>query len=319
MVVKRIHLQLLGLAPLIFGYSYFLISNYLYGDQVSYRGLYAALAATDFLDIPITAKNFIDASDVLSFYFLWIGAHFGIDKDIYISLANTLMLLSLFVLARKYNINYTMILLLFCNYYIVVLMTGAERLKFAFIFLFLSDIVRDRKLKIPFLVSSVFAHLQSLILLPSLVFIAYKDNLSSFLKKRNFRPMTIISFLAVGVIGGLLFYSNIDEVATKFDLYEKEGSVFSSLQIVVFLSLGLFFIKNKLSFFIVLLPLLLATFFIGGNRVNMIAVFVGVYMFWREQRGNHPFLYIVMIYFFFKSIQFILNIVDYGEGFYGGT
>ena len=314
--MRKIHLHLIILIPIFFGYSYLLISNYIYGDQNSYRALYEALSGTEFLDVPSISERYISASDWLSFYLLWVGAILGIDKDIYIALANTLMLLLLYVLARRNAINYSMIALLMCNFYVVVLMTGAERLKFAFIFLFLAALAHRKKTRIFLVASSVFAHLQSLILLASLV-LNHQKEIIRHLLRGSLKRKAVLSVVGAFIVGVVLFYIQLDAIEAKFNAYSENGALAEVFQIAVFLMLGLFFIKNKLGFFITLLALMMLTFFVGGNRVNMIAVFVGVYLFWIEGRGNHPFLYIVMIYFAFKSVPFVINILNHGNGFYG--
>ena len=303
-------------SPVLFFYSYYLISNYIYGDQTSYRALYQALSDASFLEVASTAQQYIGASDILSFYLLWVGAILGIDKDIYIALANTLMLLLLYFLARWNAINYSMIALLMCNFYVVVLMTGAERLKFAFIFLFLAALAHRKKTRVFLAVSSVFTHLQSLILLASLVLNNHSEIIRHLLRG-SLKKKAALSVVGAFILGVVLFYIQLDAIGEKFYVYSESGALAEVFQIVVFLMLGLFFIKNKFGFFIALLALMILAFFVGGNRINMIAVFVGVYLFWIEGRGNHPFLYIIMIYFAFKSVPFVINILNHGNGFYG--
>lgn len=314
--MKRVTFYGLLVSPVLFFYSYYLISNYVFGDQIVYRALYEALSNISFLEVPLVAEQYISASDVLSYYLLWIGAILGIDKDIYIALANVLLLLSLYVLARRHGVNHSMIALMMCNYYVIVLMTGAERLKFAFIFLFLAAVVRGRQLKILLGLLSIFAHLQSLIFLASLALNHYK-NIILRLLHGNLRKKSVFAVVGAVLLGAMLFYIKLDSIEGKFESYREGGAFAEVLQIAVFMLAGLFFIKNKFGFFISLLILMLSTIFIGGSRVNMIAVFVGVYLFWIEGKGNHPFIYIIMIYFAFKSVPFVLNILNYGNGFYG--
>lgn len=314
--MKKITFYGLLASPILYLYSYYLISNYVFGDQIIYRELYESFSGASFLEVPFVAERHISAFDSLSFYLLWIGAALGIDKDVYIALANTLLLLALYVLARRHSVNYSMIALLMCNYYVIVLMTGAERLKFAFIFLFLAALMRKKKWNIFFALLSVFAHLQSLILLTSLALNQYKNIIWNLLRG-NLRRSRISSVVGALVLGLVLFYSKLDAIGEKYNYYSQSGTFLESVQIILFMLAGLLFIKNKFGFFISLLSLMMLTLFIGGNRVNMIAVFVGVYLFWIEGKGNHPFLYVTMIYFAYKSLSFVSNILSYGNGFYG--
>lgn len=315
LIIRKSHLQLPLVGVVSYFFSHWLISNYLYGDQVYYRALYEALSSTSFLDVLSVAEQYIKASDALSFYLLWVGAIFEIDKDIYIALANTVLLLLLYVLARRHGINYSMIALLMCNFYVIVLMTGAERLKFSFIFLMLAALARGRKSKIILFLLSIFAHLQTLIFLASLALNHYKIIILD-LFRGVFRKNGVVSLVGVMTLGGALFYGQSNAIEEKFRSYAQAGALTETLQIFLFLLAGLFFVKNKFGFFVSLLALMMLTLFIGGNRVNMIAVFVGVYLFWIEDKGNHPFLYATMIYFALKSIPFVLNIMNHGNGFY---
>lgn len=316
--MKRKTAYILLLIPLFFAYSYFLISNYTYGDHRSYRPLYKALAYADFSEVFEVSQHYITANDGFSFYILWLGAIAGIDKDIFIALANTILLLGLYITANKYNINKTMFFLMLTNFYIIVLMTGAERLKFAFILLILAEITEKKWLKVIFSSLSIFAHLQSLILIGSTILGSFSQKIIDALRGNKLPVRIVFSFFAVVLLGLFFVYYKQDDIWLKFRSYASDVIQFSEIfQIAALLIAAVYFAKNKIALLFSFIPLGVSVLILGGQRVNMIAVIVAILFFWKEGKPNHPFMYALMLYFSIKSIPFVSNIINYGDGFYG--
>jgi len=315
--MKKIYLQLIVLVVVFYLYSFILISNYTDGDQRSYRALYDALSGVELIDVLEVSRFYITASDPLSFYILWSGARLGIDKDVFISLANVVLLSCLFFLARRYRANYLIVLMLMSNFYVVVLMTGAERLKFAFIFVFLAMIVKGRFKKIVFLVSAVFSHLQTIILLASFFMGDISAKVSKDFQKGAVRKSVALGGFFVVLAGFAVVFALLGDIDRKADQYSNESGIVGLAQVVGLFAAGLVFLKNRTRFIATMLPLVIAVILLGGQRVNMIAVMLVIFLFWLEGKVNHPFMYIVMLYFSVKSIPFIKNIMEYGNGFYG--
>lgn len=134
------------LSPFLFVYSYFLIVYYTEGDRFGYRALYEALSNANFSEVPEISTMYVNASDWLTFYILWIPAKSGINKDFFIACSNLLLLGCLYLALVRHRINYALIALFLLNYYVIVLMTGAERLKFSMIFCY-SPISREGDLQ----------------------------------------------------------------------------------------------------------------------------------------------------------------------------
>lgn len=314
--MKKSHLQLVVLSVVFFLYSFVLISNYTEGDQYHYRALYDALSNVGFWDVLDVSRVYVNASDPLSFYILWGGSRLGVDKDIFISTANVVLLSCLYLLGRRYRVNYFIMLMLMSNFYIVVLMTGAERLKFAFIFIFLAVLVRWKYGKLILLLSSVFSHLQSIILLVAGGAGYFAARISENMRRGSLRKSVVLGGFLAALVGVVVVISVFDSVEAKAEAYMGNAGVLELVQIALFFGAGLIFLKNKIQFTITMFPLLVAAFILGGNRVNMIAVVLGVFLFWREGKANHPFMYAIMLYFSIKGLLFIENIMKYGNGFY---
>jgi hypothetical protein len=90
--------------------------------------LYEALYAANIEDVMPLSVRLTGGAEPLSDYIFWLGANLGIEKDIYISMLNIIFIVSLFLVARRSFVKMPMICLLLTNFYLVVLMTGEERL-----------------------------------------------------------------------------------------------------------------------------------------------------------------------------------------------
>lgn len=309
---------LFAISPFLFSYSYILISNYTYGDQTSYRALYESLRYANFSEVLETAKYHINASEWLTFYILWIPAVINIDKDLFIACANFLLLSLLFFVLRKYRASHTLIFLAFFNFYVIVLMTGAERLKFSIIFLLLAELMRNQKLKYLFAILSIFTHLQTILFFVAIFTGKYSQTLIEAIRTKRLPTKDIIFFI-FGVLFFLAFLSNqSDGIESKANSYLGAGlKILEMLQISLILIAGIFILKNKIYFSFSILPLAISVLLIGGQRINMIAVMVFIYLFLNEKKQKHIILTAVMFYFFIKSIPFVQNIFEHGNGFHG--
>lgn len=309
---------LLLLFPLLFTYSYILITNYTHGDQTTYRAVYESLSYAHFYDVVEVAQQYISASEWLTFYILWIPAANNINKDIFISLANLLLLSLLFTILRANKVNYKIIFLVLFNYYVIVLMTGAERLKFSIIFLLLAGLVNNRYLKVFFSLLSMLAHLQTSLFFGSLFLGQHSQTLVTAINEKRIKTKDI-SILVAGILVFLIFFTNQHNgIEAKSNAYLGDSLRSTDLmQIFLIFVAGIFVLKNKIQFIFAILPLATAVLLIGGQRVNMISVMIFIYLFLKEGKQNHSFIFIIMIYLSIKSIPFVRNIFEYGNGYYG--
>lgn len=315
MKIRTSVVVLLVSLPLLYLYSYFLISSYLYGDQLNYRLLYQALANASASNVIRISRSLISAHDGLSFYILWVGAQIGISKNVFIALCNVLMLILLYNLARRHHANYSMITLLLINYYIIVLMTGAERLKFAFIFLLLAASSRQRRYTILMLVAAIFAHMESILFVLSSVAGKLTASIDPrYLRRLHWRQITKLLLILVSFVLILMYKS--DGILDKVNSYMKINLAFVDTgPAILFTLVGSVFIRRKILFIASLTPLIIVILFIGAIRVNMIVFMIGVYLYWLEGKSNHPLLYLMMFYFAIKGLLIMHDVVVFGTGY----
>lgn len=315
MKVKRINLLLLALTPVFFAWSHLLLDHYISGDQVGYWKLYAALSGAGVADVMPLAQAIVSGAEPVSAYLLWLGAQLEIDKNVYMSLMNVLFLVGIILLFYKYRSPWYIYPLILTNFYVIVLMTGAERLKFAYILLVYAAVMLGRTGTFLAL-ASPFAHLQSFIFLVSLAAgratNILRDFAERFLVKRT---VLIQACLLLTLAASALFYL-WEAVEIKAIRYLKPDSdALEILNISLVLVIGLIASRNRLRLVFTLLPLIFVALLLGDSRVNMISVSAFIYLMLLENRVQHPLVLILLVYFSVKSISFVESIFLHGHGF----
>jgi len=315
MIVKKARLTLIILLPIFFWYGYSLISAYTEGDQRSYRLLYEALADAEPLEVIALANAYVGASEPISAYLLWAGATLGIDKDFYIALLNVLLLVGIFLLGKRYSVGVIPLFLLLTNFYVIVLMTGAERLKIAYLLLIWAVLWGGKK-EIVLVGMSPLAHLQNFILFPGLLLANAADSIkhlvfSAKLKKRFFFTTGIVLVLLA-----VIFPFLCEAVLRKATVYlSLDITPFEIVNLVVLSAIAFVATKDRWRMALALIPMYPAVYLIGGSRLNMIAVTLALFFLMKERVLNHPLVMALLIYFSLKSIPFVQKIFNYGNGF----
>jgi len=301
----------------LFAYSYILISNYIYGDQEHYRKLYELFSDTNFTSIFLIAPNVIGASEPVSLSILWIGSVLSIEKDIYISLWNAVLLFGFLKLSQKNRLGIFFCILLLTNFYIVVLLTGAERLKFAFIFIIYSNLFFEKRfLSVSLLGLAVFAHFQTLLFILGLGVNASLNTLKSVFLQGKIKIYTLVLLGFILVFSAYIFYLFGDALLGKLQAYIREGSLISLINLVLLLVVALLSTRNRASMAVMIIAFVPAVYVLGGERVNMIVFMLVLLKLMAEGRASQPVFMVLMTYFTIKSIGFIYNIFVYGNGFY---
>jgi hypothetical protein len=314
--ISRTNLYAFVLSPFLFGFSFFLVSNYLYGDQVVYRELFDALDSARFSEVFYLSIAIVSGAEPISAILLWVGASLGFDKDVYVSLFNLGLMLGLFYFLRANRAPWYVIFLVFTNYYLLVLLTGAERLKFAYFFLLLAACTKG-KVQVLFLSVAPLAHFQSLILLVGIAS-GYTGNAVRVLFKRWVFPKKYLYFGIVFFILIFVFLALFGQsVFYKAAIYMRSSDGMAGLfQVLVLLVLALLVTKDRLRIFLALLPIIVAVFLLGGNRVNMVAFSVVFYFLALERRLTSVLFLTILFYLSFKSVGFLENVILYGDGYY---
>lgn len=303
-----------------------MISHYVLSDQYHYRRFYEALSNVDSVfQIFIYARSMVGSGEVFSPLILWFGSYLGIDKDIYITGLNLLLVSVVYLSSRRLGINFLFVPLILTNFYLVVLFTGAERLKIGFLFALLVPLADSSKARFALVFVSCLAHFQMIIFWAGIACFLHASSFIYILKNHFFKVKKMV-FVAIVLV--LIFIINdrfmlLDKVMQKSAGYASYERGWSDL--IQFFLMTICFIvalKFRLRFrdimFIVFF--LVSILILGGQRVNMIYVIAvfGVLAYERRLVKNILYIfpiYLVMIYLSFKSIGFVSNIYHYGTGF----
>ena len=168
MKIKKSNLYAILAAICVLIFSLNILPLYIDGDQLHYRDFYKYC----FYDSLTLSQQFFCYQNTLGsqepgYFFISKLASIYLEKDIFIAIANTILTFFMTILILKYyQKNWqriAFIVLIITNYYFIVMLLSAERLKFSFIFLIISLLVSGNKKIISFGVV-IFTHIQSILL-----------------------------------------------------------------------------------------------------------------------------------------------------------
>ena len=300
----------------VFLYSYLLLTFYVEGDQSHYIKLYDALASATIFEVPWVAVKYVLAYEWVTFYILWLPAVLGVPKIIFISLSNVFLVFLLLKYLKSYNIKLILKILLIHSFYVLVLMTSAERLKFSYIFILLSVVSNSQTRRYFFALLACVTHFQTIILYAA--FLAqFLPNLVLYtLKYKSIKKIYFSYALGLAVIA-IVFYNVFgDGLSNKVVTYLNLRNIleFGKVWFVILVSM-LIFGRNKVSVMFVFLTLGVVILFFGQDRVNMIVLTLFVHFCFTYQVKSSLPLYVLSFYMFIKSFPFLFNIFNYSNGF----
>lgn len=314
----RIPKSIILLSIVSFFSSIFLLSKYQGGDQFYYNFLYSSLKDINLLKLLLGKAFEISRIEPLSGLILWLGSNLGIDKNLYISILNVVLVCSLYTFLKRNFVSWPFIFLLLTNYYFVVLLTAAERLKISYLCIFLALIVISKKKSAFLFLITPLAHLQSFLYFPSVYIITnISKKFPIFLKDYLVSRKSIYLFFSSIILVLILLFFLRDPIFFKMETYfgmRFQISVF--FRIIAIHAILIFLSKRKYLSFFVMLPFYPMIFFLGDERINMLVFSIFVYILIAEKRLHGFLVFLILSYFSIKTIFFIKKIIIYGNGFY---
>lgn len=314
----RIPKSIVLLSVISFFSSIFLLSKYQGGDQFYYNFLYSSLKDINLLKLLSGQAFEISRIEPLSGLILWLGSNLGINKNVYISILNVILVCSLYTYLKRNFVSWPFIFLLLTNFYLVVLLTSAERLKISYIFIFLALIVLSKKKSAFLFLITPLAHLQSFLYFPSVYVITNISNkFPIFLKDLKISKKSIYLFFCTIIFILILLFLFRNPIFFKMETFfgfRFDISVF--FRIIAIHAILIFLSKRKYLSFFVLLPFYAIIFLLGDERINMMVFCIFIYILITEKRLQGFLVFFILSYFSIKSIFFIKNIIIFGNGFY---
>jgi hypothetical protein len=316
MSVKKVHLLNCLIALFGFFISLNLLNNYTHGDQIVYHIFYEKIAGLSYWDVGPVAKNVIASNEPLTWLVLWVGSNMGIQKNVWISLLNVVLMTGLFALLMRHKAPWYAVLLIFTNFYFLVLITSAERLKIAYIFLTYAFLMGSGK-RYLFLLFAPLAHLQSVIFLAGLVLSALHEQIRHLIQRFKINKRLFSQSVVLALVATPLVFLLKNGIISKLNAYADAFSFswFAFANISLLLLVATIATTNKLRMVLALSLMIFAIAVVGGDRVNMVAVTLALGILMFEQRLRHPLVLLLLLYFSFKSIPYVKNIYTFGDGF----
>ncbi len=302
-------------AVITFICSLYLFGHYYGGDQEHYKNFYISTLNASIYDISTLQRHYTGSAEPAYGYIIWLASNLNLDKNIFISIVNAFFAVILAFTIKRFNGTIALCVVVFTNYYFIVMITAAERLKFSYIIILISMAIGTRLGKTIFL-GSVLFHFQSLINLALAGFNFATKRMAS--RKLSFVDLVIYVISALVSIP-IIYYLynnyalNIIDKASSYSL--KGGVVIQVIPIIVLTSFAFFIGKSKrevLSYFI---PLIILVLILGGSRINMIGAVMLFYLSLKYSKYFHPLMIILYIYYAINSVLFIQNIIIYGTGY----
>lgn len=308
---EKIHI----FVAMCFGFFGFVLSCvfspfYVDGDQQFYREFYLGLLeSADVSSAFAFYKNTIGASEPAYLLLTAIFSSF-FEKDFIYSLVNgLLMAVSAFLVLRRGAVVFVPLLLI-VNFYFMTLFFSAERLKIA-ILVFELAFVFFGYWRWLLLIASFFFHFQMIVpILSYLIWRAYEINKIGLCRM----GCLVFGLLVVGF--GLVYFSGdfLPYVMEKMMAYDDAGwgGVAALPKSIIFLGVAIFYAPQRFRLFISSLPILIAAYFLGAERITIVAFALMLFIASGVRGGvNFPVLS-SCLYFAYGGVTFLLEFVENG-------
>lgn len=303
---------------MLFGVSSFVMSLFIFpyytgGDQFFYINFYENIKEYTFIEGLIFYKSTLGSIEPV--YYIIVVLFNFFNKTLLFSLINGLFGFCLATSLLKRNFHPLLLFFTLLNFYLLVLFFSAERLKISLLFLLLAYLVNNSKTRTFFLFIAVLSHVQTFILILSSYFsiflLSFKKNFIEKIMNNKFNSIIIIGLLVV-----VVFYLK-DHIIEKFMAYSANGGMTDILKPIFFMIMTLFYRKNnKFETILIFTPIIIASFFLGEERIVIFSYFIFFYFAMLVRRGFNFGMIIIMIYFSFKGFVFIENVLQYNDGFF---
>lgn len=310
--LSKVFLARFTAAVLVFFLSLLILPFCTDGDQTQYRKVYEALPDFGLIEGFLFYGGNTGSREFVHFILSWVACRF-VEKDLFIAFSNAILAYVAMSLFQKWKASIIIaFLIILTNFYFYALYFTAERLKFGFIFLALSLIYIDQiKRSYGFAFLAVISHVQVIIVYGSILF---KFFIGQLLKP--FRTVkvskAVLLLIPFVFIPPLLVWN---QILVKFHDYYNERAVVELIRILFFFLLSLWYSMNKKETFIIFVPIFIAVFLVGGERVNIFGYFVFLY-YGLQIRGGWNFgVLATSSYFTYSSIGFLINVFQRGDGF----
>jgi hypothetical protein len=288
------------------------------GDQLNYTNVYNNIGSYELIPALVYYRFHLNSLELVHFLFIYLLSEF-FNKVLLFSIVNTFFASLVIKYFDKLQVSLLVTAsFLLTNFYIYVLFFTAERLKFGILILLIGLCLKSgSKLKHITIFSSIFGHAQTVLILAPIVFEDGISRLFKLLKTSRLKWSTFLFIIPLALAPFVLDYA-----IYKFQSYRDSNmdnlTIFSFVRVTLFFLLTAFYANKVESIskaFIIFIPLFFMVYFIGGDRVNMIAYMYFLYFALRYKNGLNLGILVTTLYFSWKTLLFLISVSIYGNGF----
>lgn len=285
------------------------------GDQLFYRSFYDNIYGLSLADGFYAYKDQLGTSEPAYFFLVYLASGW-LPKDVLFSIVNFILYYQIFLWMLRQHVSQLLFPLLACNFYLLVLSFSAERLKLSLTIFLVACSLRG-VLRYVLLGVSLISHLQAILLLIGTQVEATLHMLRRLMRGRV--GLDFLAFLLVMVCVVAVLFLLREHIESKFSYYYGIwGGPAAVIKPLVFMSMAIFYSRGRGGeAFLVSLPMVLASFFIGSERVVIFSYFVFMYYAAPYRRGLNIGVLASALFFAYKGIQFLMRIIAFGDGFAG--
>jgi hypothetical protein len=295
--------------------SYYFSLHYVGGDQLHYTRFYNDIRGVNIFSAFIMYRNYLGASEPIYFIIIYLVSSF-VDKNIFMALINGVFMFFVTKLLMLLRINKYFILTLLFNFYFLVLFLAAERLKFSLLFFVLFIYyIQKKKTSFLFLILSILSHVQTILLLLSVYINKLVNSIANiFIHLKIKKSSYIVPILIISLI---VLYILKDHFVRKIASYSGDGfNIHNIVKPVIFMLFTFFIYKKKLlKIFLMFLPMIVGSYFFGETRIVILAYFLFLFLSFKESSNINIFIFLTSIYFIYKGVVFLNDVILYGTGF----
>ncbi|ULT28253.1 hypothetical protein KUH03_17660 [Sphingobacterium sp. E70] len=266
-------------AGITFVLSIYVFPYYVSGDQLHYRLFYEEINNFSIGPGFIAYRNYLGASEPVYFFIVYFLNRL-IEKDLLFSIINGLFA---FFLAKNMLRLRISIPLLYCtliNFYFVVLLFSAERLKLSLLFFLIAILYKNSLKQYAFISFSILSHFQSLILVYVEKFNELKTQIVKYFRQGNLFKIFLTIAAAIGFVAILFVMRGY--LQDKLLAYSDRGGIQNVIKPIVFCFLAMYYSKEKLTdVFLMFLPLIFSSIVVGEERIVIFCY--GIFMYFAIQ------------------------------------
>ena len=298
----------------VFFISLVIFPYFFSGDQEFYRNFYEGVSELPFTEAFSFYKSSLGTSEPGYFLLVYVFSSL-MSKDLLFSILNFLLFQQIYSWFLKHNVSRILFPLIYLNFYLLVLAFSAERLKLALL-LFLIGYCARGGTRFLFLTASIFAHVQVLILLFCTQVRRIIDVLKALAQGRAGSGFFYLGFLTIGMI--IVLFIMREHIESKFGAYYGVwGGPQSMVKPLVFTLLAVIYAQgSKVEAAAASLPLVICAYFIGDERIVIFSYFVFMFYGLQANRGLNVGVILTNLYFSYKGVYFLINIILFGNGFF---